>query len=246
MTPAHTKYEDKLISTISHKLRTPLNSILGFSELLLDQAFGHLNEKQRHYLNNINKSGEALLALLNDLIDLMNVKWGDIQVQYSAFPLNNAIGNAVQSIQQFADLKNISLEIQSDPRIETIKADEPKIEKILHYLLSNAVKFTPSGGQVKITTKYLDRPPSRLSSSGFQNFVEVSVTDTGIGIQPNDQEKIFSEFYQVNSTQSQEFEGTGLGLSVARDLITMHHGDIWVESEEGKGSRFIFTIPLPD
>jgi len=243
---SETKSETKFISTISHKLRTPLNAIIGFSELLLDQVYGELNEKQTHYLKNINSSGKNLLVFLNDLIDLLNLKWGEVRLEYSDFSLSQAINQAQMSVKAFAEQKNVSLEVKDDSNLLTIKADENKFMKILHHLLSNAVKFTPPGGKVEITTRYLKGPEFNPSSLFPTPCVEISVVDNGIGIKPEDQERIFSEFYQVDSTLSQDFEGTGLGLSLAKELVRLHQGKIWVESEEGKGSKFTFVIPLDE
>ena len=238
--------ETKFISTISHKLKTPLNAILGFSELLLEQVYGALNEKQIHYLNNIHSSGEDLLTLLNDLMDLMNFRWGEAQVNYSNFSLPLAINVACESVKSWVAKKNISLETKIGEGISTIRADEDKLMKILHHLLSNAIKFTPPGGTVEISTQFLKAPPDEGSSLFPQTYVEVAVTDSGIGIKSQDQEKIFSEFYQIDPRLSQDLEGTGLGLCITRELVKLHRGKIWVESEEGKGSKFSFVIPKID
>lgn len=238
--------ETKFISTISHKLKTPLNAILGFSELLLEQVYGTLNEKQIHYLKNIHSSGENLLTLLNDLMDLMNFRWGETQLNYSDFSLPLAINEACESVKNWVAKKNISLEIKNGEGVSVIRADEAKFMKILHHLLSNAIKFSPPGGTVEISTQFLKTPPGEDSSLLPQTYIEVTVADTGIGIQPQDQEKIFSEFYQVDPNRSQDFEGTGLGLCITRELVKLHRGKIWVESEEGKGSKFSFVIPKID
>ena len=238
--------ESKLISMISHKLKTPLNAILGFSELLLEQVYGKLNEKQIHYLNNIHSSGENLLNLLNDLMDLMNFRWGRTQLSYSDFSLPHALNEACESVKQWVAKKNISLEMKIGEGISTIKADEPKFMKILHHLLSNAIKFTPPGGTVEISTQCLKTPPEKAPSLFPQTYIEISVKDSGIGIKSQDQEKIFSEFYQIDPTRSQDFEGTGLGLCITRELVKLQGGRIWVESEEGMGSKFSFVIPKID
>jgi len=238
--------ETKFISTISHKLKTPLNAILGFSELLLEQVYGTLNEKQIHYLKNIHSSGENLLTLLNDLMDLMNFRWGEMQLTYSDFSLPLAINGACESVKNWVVKKNISLEIKNGEGVSVIRADEAKFIKILHHLLSNAIKFTPPGGAVEISTQFLKAPPGEDASFLPQTYIEVTVADTGMGIQPHDQEKIFSEFYQVDPNRSQDFEGTGLGLCITRELVNLHRGKIWVESEEGKGSKFSFVIPKID
>lgn len=226
------KAETKFISTISHKLRTPLNSILGFSELLLDQVYGPLNEKQTHYLKNVQRSGTNLLTLLNDLIDFMNLKWGEATVDYTGFSLPQALDEAQMEMKTIADRKGVLLEIRHDNYPSTIEADETKFSRILHHLISNAIKFTPAEGKVTV------------SASVSQGYLEISVADTGIGIKPENQEKIFSGFYQVDPDLSQEFEGTGLGLAIARELVRLHGGKMWVESENGKGSIFTFILPV--
>jgi len=242
-TKPNTKLETKFIATISHKLRTPLNAIMGFSDLLLDQVYGELNEKQIHYLKNINSSGKNLLTLLNDLIDLLILKRGDVELQFNEFSAPHAINDVRISLKGFADRKDISVEFENDDQLPVIRGDEAKFTKIVHHLLSNAIKYTPSGGKVVITTKYLPSPPPHLPSLPPHPHVEVSVADNGIGIKPDDQERIFSEFYQVDSALSQEFEGTGLGLSLASEIVKLHRGTMRVESDEGKGSRFTFILP---
>ena len=236
----------RLAGGIAHDFNNILTSIMGFSELLLDQAYGPLNEKQTHYLKNIHSSGKNLLSLLNDLIDFMNLKWGHVDLKYTEFPLPQVINEALMSIRALADKKNIPLEIDSDGQLSTIRADEPKVTKILLHLLSNAIKFTPEGGKIKVAAKCHETVPPRFPSSVPLPFVEVSVADTGIGIKAKDQENIFSEFYQVGSPLSQEPAGPGLGLSLVRELVELHLGKIWVESEEGKGSRFTFVIPITE
>jgi signal transduction histidine kinase len=149
-------------------------------------------------------------------------------------------------VKNWVAKKNISLEIKNGAGICVIRADEDKFMKILHHLLSNAIKFTHSGGMVQISTQFLKAPPDEDSPLFYQTYIEVAVTDTGIGIQPQEQEKIFSEFYQVDPNRSQDFEGTGLGLCITRELVKLHRGRIWVESEGGKGSKFSFVIPMID
>lgn len=234
--------ESKFISTISHKLKTPLNAVLGFSELLLEQVYGPLNEKQIHYLKNIHSSGENLLTLLSDLMDLMNFRWGEMKLNYADFSLPLAVNEACESVRHRAAKKDISLEIRNGEGISVIRADETKFMKILHHLLSNAIKFTQPGGRVTVVTQLINNP-SEHAPSRLQPYCVVTVADTGIGIKPQDHEKIFSEFYQVDPTRSQDFEGTGLGLCITRELVNLHQGNIWVESEEGRGSKFVVIIP---
>lgn len=242
-TKPSTKLEPKFVSTISHKLRTPLNAIMGFSDLLLDQVYGELNEKQRHYLQNINSSGKNLSTLVDDLIDLLNLKWGDVELQSNEFSVPHAIHDVHMSLRSFAARKDISIEFAWDDQLSAIRGDEAKFGKIVHHLLSNAIKYTPPGGKVVMTTEYLPVPPPHLPSLHSEPHVEVSIADNGIGIKPEDQERIFSEFYQVDAEVSQEFESTGLGLSVASEIVKLYRGTMWVESDEGEGSRFTFILP---
>jgi signal transduction histidine kinase len=235
--------ETKFISTSLHKLRTPLNAILGFSELLMEQIYGTLNEKQIHYIKNIHSSGETLLNFLNDLMDLINFRWVEPHLNYSDFSLSLAINEACESVKTWAAKKNISLQIKNGENLGIIRADESKFMKILNHLLSNAIKFTQDGGKVAISTQLIETSPDHVPSRLFQPCIEVTVADTGIGIKSQDHEKIFFEFYQVDPNRSLEFEGTGLGLCITRELVKLHQGKIWVESEEGQGSKFFVLIP---
>jgi signal transduction histidine kinase len=176
----------------------------------------------------------------------MNLKWGDVEIQSAEFSLPNAINDVRLSLKSFADQKDITVDFENQDQLSVIRGDEGKFGKVVRHLLSNAIKYTPSGGKVLITVKYLANPPSHLPSLLPQPHVEVSIADNGIGIKPDDQEKIFLEFYQVDSALSQEFEGTGLGLSLASEIVELYQGTIWVESDEGKGSRFTFLLPIED
>lgn len=239
-----TETETKFISTISHKLRTPLNAIMGFSELLLDQAYGPLNEKQAHYLRNINVSGKNLLTLLEDLIDLMNLRWGDRELHLAEFSLPRAVQEICLAAGTAASSKDITFSISNHQGISEVKADEAKLTKIIQHLVMNALRFTPEGGKVEVALRLSSHPPAQLAGAQALQFLEVSIADTGVGIKPEDQERIFSEFYQVPATNTPDHKGTGLGLTIARELVRLQEGAIWVESTEGRGSIFIFAIPL--
>lgn len=239
-----TETETKFISTISHKLRTPLNAIMGFSELLLDQAYGPLNEKQAHYLRNINVSGKNLLTLLEDLIDLMNLRWGDRELRVTVFSLPRVVQEICLAVGTTASSRNIAISVKNDQGIAAIQADEAKLTKILQHLLMNALRFTPEGGKVEVSVRFSSEPPAGLPHAPGSRFLEVSVADTGVGIKPEDQERVFSEFFQVPATTTPDHKGTGLGLTIARELVRLQGGVMWVESAEGKGSTFIFAIPL--
>ena len=217
---------------MSHELRTPLNSIIGFCEVLVARMFGEVNAKQAEYLGDIHSSGEHLLSLINDILDLSKIEAGHMELNLTAFDPGMALENAVTLIKERAARRGITLKLDVDQRLGEWVADERKFKQILLNLLSNAVKFTPDGGRVEVG--------ARRNGEG----VEVSVRDTGVGIKPEDQALIFEEFRQVGADFTKKAEGTGLGLALTRKLVELHGGTIGVESAEGKGSTFTFTLPL--
>ena len=226
------RHKSEFLANMSHELRTPLNAIIGFSEVLGERMFGELNEKQAEYTDDILSSGRHLLSLINDILDLSKVEAGRMELELTKFDLPMAIDNALTLIRERASRHGIRLHHSVDERLGELTGDERKIKQILLNLLSNAVKFTPEGGRVDVDA---------VSSDGV---VEISVSDTGIGIAPQDQETIFEEFRQVGTDYAQKREGTGLGLTLTRKFVELHGGKIWVESELGRGSRFIFTLPV--
>jgi signal transduction histidine kinase len=217
---------------MSHELRTPLNAIIGFSEVLGERLFGELNEKQAEYTDDILSSGQHLLSLINEILDLSKVEAGRMELELATFDLPLAVDNARTFVRERATKHGITLDVAVDERLGDYVGDERKIKQILLNLLSNAVKFTPEGGRIGIKARQAD------------GSVEISVTDTGIGIAPEDQPKIFEEFRQVGGDYAHKKEGTGLGLTLAKKFVELHGGKIWVESEVGKGSKFTFTLPI--
>ena len=228
---AANRHKSEFLANMSHELRTPLNAIIGFSEVLQERYFGELNEKQAEYTDDILTSGRHLLSLINEILDLSKVEAGRMELELATFDLPLAIDNARTFVRERATNHGITLEVKVDERIGDIVGDERKIKQILLNLLSNAVKFTPEGGRITINA----RPANGA--------IEISVTDTGIGIAEEDQPRIFEEFRQVGN-ESKKIEGTGLGLTLAKKFVELHGGRIWVESEVGKGSTFVFTLPL--
>jgi PAS domain S-box-containing protein len=226
---SHAKSE--FLANMSHELRTPLNSIIGFSEVLQEKTFGELNEKQAKYVENVLTSGKHLLGLINDILDLSKVEAGKIELKYEEFSLPDLLSESQTLVSTMASKKSISLESKIEEGISRITADPTKVKQIMYNLLSNAIKFTPDGGRVTVNAKRAD------------NMVQISVEDTGIGLREEDQENIFEEFYQVDSSYARQYQGTGLGLSLTKRLVELHGGKIWVESEIGRGSTFAFTIP---
>ena len=226
------RHKSEFLANMSHELRTPLNAIIGFSEVLQERMFGDMNEKQEEYINDIHGSGKHLLSLINDILDLSKVEAGRMELDLETFNVPAAIDNALTLIKERAGRHSIELQAAVDPEISEIKGDERKVKQILLNLLSNAVKFTPEGGRITVAA----RP--------FESMVEVSVTDTGIGIAPEDCEAVFEEFRQVGTDYTKKAEGTGLGLALTRKFVELHGGKIWVTSEVGKGSTFAFTLPI--
>ncbi len=226
------RHKSEFLANMSHELRTPLNAIIGFSEVLGERMFGELNEKQAEYTDDILTSGRHLLSLINEILDLSKVEAGRMELEVAAFDLPLAIDNARTFVRERAVKHGINLDVKVDERLGDFVGDERKIKQILLNLLSNAVKFTPEGGRIGISARQVD------------SAVEISVNDTGVGIAPEDQPKIFEEFRQVGSDYTHKVEGTGLGLTLAKKFVELHGGKIWVESEVGKGSKFTFTLPI--
>jgi len=228
---AANRHKSEFLANMSHELRTPLNAIIGFSEVLGERMFGELNEKQAEYTEDILSSGRHLLSLINEILDLSKVEAGRMELEVATFDLPLAIDNARTFVRERATKHGINLDVTVDERLGDFVGDERKIKQILLNLLSNAVKFTPEGGRIGIKARQAD------------GSVEISVSDTGIGISHEDQAKIFEEFRQVGSDYAHKVEGTGLGLTLAKKFVELHGGRIWVESEVGKGSTFSFTLP---
>ena len=229
---AANRHKSEFLANVSHELRTPLNAIIGFSEVLQERLFGELNEKQAEYTDDILTSGRHLLSLINDILDLSKIEAGRMELEVTTFYLPDAIENALLLVRERASRHGIKLDRAIDDRLGDLTGDERKVKQILVNILSNAVKFTPEGGQVKVDAHLGDHSAI------------ISISDSGIGIAKEDQEAIFEEFRQVGSNYAHKREGTGLGLTLTKRFVEMHGGKIWVESEVGKGSTFTFTLPL--
>jgi signal transduction histidine kinase/HAMP domain-containing protein len=226
------RHKSEFLASMSHELRTPLNAIIGFSEVLVDRMFGDLTDKQEEYLKDIYSSGRHLLSLINDILDLSKVEAGRMELELAAFDLPRAIEDAMTLVRGRADVHGIRLGVDIDPQLGEFIGDERKFKQILLNLLSNAVKFTPEGGTIAV-----DAMPANGA-------VEVSVTDTGIGVAAEDQALIFEEFRQASTDHAGKREGTGLGLALTKKLVELHGGTIAVKSELGTGSTFTFTLPV--
>ena len=226
---AASRHKSEFLASASHELRTPLNAIIGFSGILKKRMFGDLNEKQAEYVEDIYTSGNHLLSLINDLLDLAKVESGRIELDVKQFDLPSALENSITLLRERANRHGILIDLAIDERLSSFMGDERKLKQIMLNLLSNAVKFTPDGGRISVKAGPVD------------GGVQISVSDTGVGIKPEDQQVIFEEFCQVGD-DSHKREGTGLGLTLTKKLVELHGGRIWVESEAGKGSTFTFTL----
>ncbi|WP_292379604.1 CHASE4 domain-containing protein [Methanosarcina sp. UBA289] len=229
---AANRTKSEFLANISHELRTPLNSIIGFSDLLYEQVYGELNERQLKSVGNISKSGKHLLNLINGILDLSKVEAGKMELSYKQFELASKLTTIKNLLSPIADRKNIQIEIDLDSSLSNIYADEARFVQIMYNLVDNAIKFSYDNGLVKIGAR----------KKG--DMVEITVTDTGIGIKPEDQSKLFKPFSQVDSFLSKQFQGTGLGLSLVKQIVQLHGGYIWFRSEPEKGSTFAFAIPI--
>src|SRR5438552_1989993 len=226
------RHKSEFLATMSHELRTPLNAIIGFSEALLEQMFGPVNPKQMEYLNDVLGSGKHLLTLINDILDLSKIEAGRMDLDVDRFSLVEALNNGITMICERASRHAIKVTLDVAPDLDLIEADPRKVKQVLFNLLSNAVKFTSDGGRVDVIAR-------RANGDAV-----IAVRDTGIGIAPEDQSRIFEEFQQARRQSERSREGTGLGLALAKRFVELHGGRIWVESAVGKGSTFTFTLPL--
>ena len=225
-----TQMKSKFLASMSHELRTPLNAIVGFSDLLAEGTPGRLNDKQKRFVNHIKQGSTHLLQLINDILDLSKIEAGQLELHNEEFLVKDALPEVLSTIAPLAMAKNIRIE-QNLHSNSLVRADRVRFKQILYNLLSNAVKFTPKGGLITI------------ECADLSEFVHVSVTDTGIGIRAEDQKIVFEEFRQVEGSADHAPEGTGLGLAITKRLVEQQGGQISVESEVGKGSRFTFTLP---
>jgi signal transduction histidine kinase len=226
------KHKSEFLANMSHELRTPLNAIIGFSDVMLGGMTGNLSDKQKEFIKDIRDSGRHLLTLINDILDLSKIEAGRMELEVAAFDVRQAMDNAMTLVRTRAENHGIELEQRVGPDVVIYEGDERKFKQVLLNLLSNAVKFTPDGGRITLEAQRMN---------GAYVF---SVSDTGIGIAPEDQGRIFEEFRQVGRDYARKAEGTGLGLSLAKRLVELHGGSLGVDSEPGRGSTFTFNLPI--
>ncbi|HWQ49318.1 MAG TPA: ATP-binding protein [Methanosarcina sp.] len=221
-----------LIVNMNHELRTPLNSVIGFSDLLLEGAFGSLNTRQSKYVSNILISGKNLLEIINNLLDISRLEAGEKGLNYEDVDIAGLLGEVRMSLLSFASNKKVSVEIKVDTSLENIRADRTKLRQILYNLMNNAIKLTPEKKKVTV---------SALKKEGM---LEIKVSDSGVGLSKEEHERMLIPFTQADLSVIREYDGTGLGLYVAKKFVDLHGGKIWVESKGEKGNTFILTLPM--
>jgi PAS domain S-box-containing protein len=250
------RLKSEFLANMSHELRTPLNAIIGFSEVLKDGLLGEMAEKQRGFVGDIFTSGKHLLSLINDILDLSKVEAGKMTLDLEPVQVTSLFANSLSIIREKAALRHVRLTMEATEDLGSILADARKVKQIVYNLLSNAVKFTPEGGEVKLRAGRVSRADvthvsgSRacrtfpLPDGDFDEFLEISVTDSGIGISPAGLGHLFLPFTQIDGGLARRFEGTGLGLAMVKSLADLHGGSVAVESTEGAGSCFTVWLPL--
>ena len=225
------RHKSEFLAHMSHELRTPLNAVIGFSEVLLDQLFGEVNAKQEEYLQDILRSGRHLLSLINDVLDVSRVEAGRMELEIGSVALKGVLEEALTLVREQAISRDQTLTLDVDPDLPDVPGDERRIKQVVTNLVTNAVKFTPEGGRIAVSARIVD------------DEAHVCVSDTGIGVAAADQDTIFDAFQQVSHGREPKPEGTGLGLTLSQQIVALHGGRIWVESEVGGGSSFTFSLP---
>lgn len=238
-----TRLKDEFLANMSHEFRTPLNAILGLSEALQDRVFGEMNERQLKALRTIERSGFDLLELINDILDLAQIEAGQMELECVPISVAHLCQSSIGSIEQQARQKNIQLETKLPFNLPDLLVDERRIRKALINLLNNAVKFTPSGGQITLEVSHQNYADPDSPNAALQNYLRITVRDTGIGIAPEKLDELFQLFSQIDSALNRKYAGTGLGLALVKRLVELHGGRVGLTSELGVGS--CFTIDLP-
>jgi len=235
------------LANMSHEVRTPLNHIIGFTELVCNKHYGPLNETQEEFLNDVINSSHHLLSLINDILDLSKIEAGKMELELSLIQIKTLLENSLTMIKEKALKHKVEVVINLDSIPDMITADERKLKQIIYNLLSNAIKFTPDNGHISLTAQNCPAPDTNHPDvfDPERRFICISVTDTGIGLNSDDLARIFETFEQAESSAHRRFKGTGLGLSLAKQLVELHGGKIWAKSEgEGRGATFSFCIPV--
>jgi len=225
------QHKSQFLANMSHELRTPLNAILGYTELILDDVYGETSEKVHGVLERVQANGRHLLGLINDVLDLSKIEAGQLVLALADYSLGEVVSTVATATEPLAAEKKLKVKLEVPEDLPHGLGDERRIAQVLLNLVGNAIKFTDAG-EIGVAVSTAD--------AAF----EVAVSDTGPGIPPAEQQKIFEEFHQVDSSSTRKKGGTGLGLSIAKKIVELHGGRIWVDSEVGRGSTFRFTLPV--
>jgi signal transduction histidine kinase len=235
------KMKSQFLASMSHELRTPLNSILGFSEVLRDGLAGELTEQQKDYVTDIFSSGSHLLALINDILDLSKVEAGKMTLDLEPMQAMGLLQAGLQVVREKAQVRGLRMITEVGDELPEAWLDARKVKQILYNLISNAVKFTPDGGEIHVAAHRVGR--ETVPHGDFAEYLELAVTDTGIGISSADQARLFEPFTQIDSAMARRYEGTGLGLAMVKRLAELHGGTVGLQSAPGQGSTFTVWLP---
>jgi signal transduction histidine kinase len=253
------RVKSNFLATVSHELRTPLTSIIGYSEMLLEGIAGDLNNEQREYVRTVMEKGDQLLQIITGILDISRMEAGQMRIERQPFDLDEVVSVAVQTIAPHARRKKLSLSCELPPDLPMVLGDRDRIRQVLLNLINNSIKFTPEGGAISIRGEVgllarhapdpsLDAQTRRLGTdpegAPVRRAVRVTVRDTGVGIPPEHHTRVFDPFFQVDNSSTREYGGTGLGLNIVKRFVEAHGGAVWVESQEGQGATFYFTLPL--
>ena len=225
------RHKSQFLANISHELRTPLNAILGYTELILDGIYGEPTEKMDGVLRRVQANGKHLLGLINDVLDLSKIEAGQLTLSVADYSMTEVVQSVFTAVEPLATEKNLALKVELLPGLPVGRGDERRIAQVLLNLVGNAIKFTDAGEVA-------------IKASAVNGSFEVAVSDTGPGVAPADQQKIFEEFHQADNSSTRKKGGSGLGLSISKRIVEMHGGRMWVESELNRGSKFSFALPI--
>jgi two-component system sensor histidine kinase BarA len=236
------RVKSNFLATVSHELRTPLTSVIGYSEMLLEGIAGELNEEQREYVRTVMEKGDQLLVLITGILDISRMEAGQMKFEKAPFELDEVVGVALSTVAPNARRKKINLSCDLPVDLPKVIGDRDKVRQVVLNLLNNSIKFTPEGGTVAIRAEEGALSPN-ASQPGVMG-IRVLVQDSGIGVAPEYHQRVFDPFFQVDNSSTREYGGTGLGLSIVKRFIEAHGGNVWLESREGGGATFYFTLPL--
>jgi len=237
------RMKSEFISIVGHELRTPLTSIKNAVNIIFSKKAGDINENQIRFLSMADRNIDRLSGIINDLLDISKIESGTIKIELKSMDLRDPLDMAISSLLPGAREKSISIRKEIPFDLPQAYGDSDKLEQIFINLINNAIKFIPEGGRICVSARLVRKSEVGSQRSEGEDFIEISVTDTGIGIGPDKIEKVFDRFYQVEEALTRGIQGTGLGLSIIKGLVDAHGGKIWAESEVGKGSKFSFTLP---